>query len=76
MNPMKLVQLKPQIKQFRDRHPKFIQFFASVGRSGIREGSVLEVSITDPDGKKICTNMKLSAEDMKLIEEVTAAMKN
>lgn len=74
MNPMKLVQLKPAMNKFQNRHPKFIQFFNSLAASGLREGSVLEISITDPDGKTMCTNMKVTADDMRLMNDISEAM--
>ena len=74
MNPMKLVQLKPAMNKFQNRHPKFIQFFSSLAGRGVQEGSILEISITDPEGKTICTNIKISAEDLRLMNDITEAM--
>lgn len=65
MNPMALMQLKPMFEKFRNRHPKFVQFFGYAGQS-LGENALVEISITDPDGKKIVTNMKITAEDLEL----------
>lgn len=34
--------------------------------SGIKEDYIIEVKITDPEGKQICTNVKLTESDMEL----------
>lgn len=65
MNPMALMHLKPMLEQFRDRHPKFVQFFGYAG-SHLTEDSLLEISITDAEGKKIVTNMRVTPEDLEM----------
>lgn len=75
INPMKLIQLRPLVTKFQNDHPKFFQFIAAVGQSGMREGTIVEISITDPDGKNLCSNLKLSKEDLELFEAVSEMMK-
>ena len=50
MDPFKMMHLKPALEQFAERHPRFVQFlgFAS---GALQEGSLLEISIKDPEGK-------------------------
>lgn len=74
MNPMALMHLKPMLEQFRDRHPKFVQFFGYAG-SHLAEDALLEISITDADGKKIVTNMRLTPEDLALYSEIQSLLK-
>lgn len=69
MNPIAMMQLKPQLESFRDRHPKFLQFFAYAGAK-ITENSLLEVSITSEDGQKIITNLRISQEDLELFRQL------
>lgn len=75
MNPMAFLSLKPKMEQFRERHPKFVQFFSYAG-SHLAEDSLLEISITDADGKKIVTNIRLSAEDLELFQEMQGMLHN
>lgn len=75
INPMKLLQLRPLVTQFQNAHPKFMQFIAAVGQSGMKEGTVIEISITDPEGKNLCTNMKLSKDDLELFESISELMR-
>lgn len=76
INPMKLLQLRPLVTQFQNAHPKFFQFIAAVGQSGMKEGTIVEISITDPEGKNLCSNLKLSKEDLELFEAVSEMMKD
>ncbi len=74
MNPLTLLQLKPMFERFQQRHPKFIQFFGYAGKS-ITEGSVLEISVTDPAGKKIVTNIRVDKDDIALFKQVLSMTK-
>lgn len=75
INPMKLLQLRPLVTKFQNDHPKFMQFIVAVGQSGMTAGTIVEISITDPDGKNICSNIKLSKEDLELFEAVSEMMR-
>lgn len=70
MNPMKLLQLKNAWDQFTDRHPKFPAFLKAMSKGAITEGSILEITVTTAEGKVINTNLKVTAEDMALVEEL------
>ena len=71
INPMKLLQMKPLITKFQNAHPKFMQFFAAVAQSGMKEGTIVEISITDPEGKNLCTNIRLTKDDLELFDSVS-----
>jgi hypothetical protein len=43
-------------------------FLSAAATSGIREGYIIEVKITDTEGKTICTNVKLTESDMELVD--------
>ena len=70
MNPMKLLQLKNAWDQFTGRHPKFPAFLKAMSKGAITEGSILEITVTTAEGKVINTNLKVTAEDMALVEEL------
>jgi len=69
-NPAKLLQFKSEYNKFEGRHPKFVQFFGAILKSGISEGSVIEIKVTYPDGKELESNMKVSAEDVEFLRKV------
>lgn len=69
INPMILVKLKGMLSGFKSRHPKLLRFFKDAGHK-IDVDSVLEFSVTTPDGEKIRTNFKVTPEDKEMIMAV------
>ena len=65
MNPKEIMRLRPLMEEFRDRHPKFVDFFGYAGQN-ISEDALIEIGITDAEGRKIITNMKVAPEDLEL----------
>ncbi len=63
-----LQKLKSGIDRFRANHPKFPLFLKAVSQDALREGSVIEISVTTPEGKNYCSNVRLNADDMELME--------
>lgn len=70
MNPMKLLQLKNMWNGFVSRHPKVPSFLNAVAKNGLEEGSVLEISVTTPEGKTMTSNIKVTKEDAELIQSL------
>ena len=69
-NPAKLLQLKKQYSAFLDRHPKFMRYLAYITDHYMEEGSVMDVTVTAPDGRSLHGNAKLTAEDVAFLQEV------
>lgn len=70
MNPMKLLQLKNMWDGFVSRHPKFPYFLKAVSESGIKEGTILELQVTTPEGKTFTSNIKVLKEDVAVLKEI------
>ena len=70
MNPAMLFTLKKKIEEFQGRHPKFAMFIQDLMKSGVGEGSIIDVSVTLPNGQVLKSNMKVSAEDVELIKDL------
>ena len=68
INPMKLMELNRLKNEFEQRHPKVPLFLQAVSGAGIAEGTVIELSVTSPDGQNYFSNIRVTAEDLKLIE--------
>ena len=68
LNPMALMKLKKSGETFAANHPKFPAFMQAASQGMIGEDSIIEVSITSPDGRKISTNIKVTQSDMELFE--------
>ena len=67
MNPMHLLTLKRHWDTFDHNHPKFKRFLGAAAASGIGEGTVIEISIENPNGRNLCTNLKLNQSDLEFI---------
>ncbi len=72
MNFSDILKIKTAWDTFTGNHPKFPMFLKAVRSKGIPEDTVIEVSITYPDGKVLDTNIKVTASDLELYE----ALKN
>lgn len=68
MNPMKLLQFKPLWDKFNQTHPRFAPFIQAVAANGMKVGTIVEISVTTPEGKNFTTNLKVAESDMELIE--------
>lgn len=70
-NQLALIQkLKNELNTFRLNHPKFPLFLKAVSQDALTEGTVIEISVTTPEGKNYCSNIKLKAEDMEFINSL------
>ena len=67
---MKLLQIKASWEQFKARHRKFPSFLNAVSKGAVMEGTLLEMTVTTAEGKTFSSNLKLTAEDMKLINDM------
>lgn len=71
INPAKLFKIKSAWETFTTNHPKFPKFISAVQKSGIQEGTVIEINITTPSGETISSNLRLTQSDMELFREVS-----
>ena len=71
MNPTMLFKMKGMWDRFTQNHPKFPLFLRAAQQKGIQEGTILAVSITTPSGEKLETNLRVTADDMQLFEDLT-----
>lgn len=70
MNPMALLKAKKSWETFCGNHPKFPAFLQAVQSVGIQEGTIIEVSVTTPEGRTMATNVRLTASDMQAINDL------
>lgn len=69
-NPAALFQMMNLWNRFQKNHPKFPKFLSAVFRNGIKEGSIIEIKVTTADGENFDSNLKISADDMEMIEQI------
>ena len=63
-----LQQIKSGMDRFRINHPKFPLFLKAISQEALREGTLIEINVTTPEGKTYCSNVRLRPDDMELIE--------
>lgn len=76
INPAKLFKLKSAWKQFEKNHPRFPQFMDAVKNTGIEGGTIIEITITTPEGKNLSSNIKVTPSDKELLEELSDLLRN
>ena len=69
MNPFALMKIKGMIEQFQANHPRVPMFFRDAMQC-VEEGTIIEIQVTIKEGKNLCTNMKITAEDLELFEQL------
>ena len=75
INPMDILKVKGMWDRFRNDHPKLIAFGKAVSGGYIQEGTVFDLTVTDPEGKSIRTNFRLSGEDLALFRELAEILR-
>ena len=70
MNPMDILQLKSSLNTLKENHPKFLQFLRVVSAKGIKEGTIIEVSVQTPEGEKYNSNLRVTKSDLELIQKI------
>lgn len=70
INPAKLLKLKRAWDTFTNNHPKFPRFVEAVNSKGLKEGSVIEITVTTPSGESVSSNLKLTESDISLFSEL------
>lgn len=69
VNPKTIMKLMGARNDLYARHPK-LHGFLEAAQGEIREGAVIDLAVTAPDGHVIKTNLKIQPEDMELLEQL------
>jgi hypothetical protein len=70
VNPMDMFKIKGIWDRFCAAHPKLVPFFRTVRTQAIGEGTIIDIKVTDPNGKTFHYNLKLTQEDINDLAEV------
>jgi hypothetical protein len=70
MNPASILKVMELKKKFDKNHPKFGAFLKAAGGDALTEGAVITVGIQAPGKNELVTNLKVTADDLALIEEL------
>jgi len=55
---------------FKRNHPKFPAFWRAVYKHGIQENMIIEFKVTEPDGKELASNIRVTKSDLELFENL------
>ncbi|MCR4717725.1 MAG: hypothetical protein K5656_11165 [Lachnospiraceae bacterium] len=75
-NPNTMFQMQRMWQTFTDEHPKFPAFLQAVSATKLNPGSIIEFNITTAEGQNIASNIKLTENDVKMIEELEEIIKS
>lgn len=70
-NPADLFRVKSAAEKFNMNHPKLLPFFSAAKTKAMTPGSIIAISITDPSGEKIETNLRVQDSDIEFINLLT-----
>ena len=68
--PQDILKIMAMKNQFESNHPKVVSFIKEMAAKGIKEGTVIEITVTDPDGHPTTASMKVQASDVEMIEQL------
>lgn len=67
MNPLTMLKYKMKLEK---NHPKAAEFVKRVLMTGLPEGTILELTVTKPGEGAKTANLKITRDDLDLLDEV------
>lgn len=71
MNPAAMMQVMNLFKKFEETHPKFVAFIKTMFGKGIAEGTIIELTVTNPGQDPVTTNIRVQQSDLELLKQIT-----
>lgn len=66
MNFGNIMKMQAAWSKFNATHPKVMPFMKAVEREGIKEGTIFEITVQTPEGKRMTSNIKVQQSDLEL----------
>jgi len=70
MDPSKLLKLNNAKNTFVNNHPKFPMFLKAVRKDALKEGTIIEIKVTTPEGNEINSNLKIRESDIDALRDI------
>ncbi|MBO7386438.1 MAG: hypothetical protein J6U15_01400 [Lachnospiraceae bacterium] len=70
MNPASMMKFMSAMNTFKNNHPKFAAFMELLIKSGVTEGTVIEITMTKPGEEPVTANMKVLQSDIELFQSL------
>ena len=74
MNPASMMKIMSMKNEFNRQHPKFSAFSKAVMAKGVKEGSIIEITVKNPGEEEMAANIKVQASDLELLQEIKELM--
>ena len=71
LNPVKILKVKNLWERFKAAHPRLLPYFRELRDSGyVGEGSIIDITVTDPGGRSLRCNVRMNENDLELIRTI------
>ena len=70
MTPGKLLKFKSEWDAFQARHPKLIRYFETLAKQDAPAGTILDITVTYPDGSSLHANARMTEEDSVVLRQL------
>lgn len=70
MNPTSILKLMSAKAQFERSHPKFMAFVKKILSRPLEEGTIVEITVTEPGREPLTANIKVQQSDLELLAEL------
>lgn len=71
LNIAQLMKFKGAWDTFTRNHPKFPSFLTAVQQEGLKEDTIIEITVRSSNGKELTSNVKLKESDIELFRELS-----
>lgn len=75
MNIGNMMKMQGALAQFNKNHPKIAPFFKAVQADGVRPGTIIEITVTTPEGTARTANLKVQESDLELLQSLSSMSK-
>lgn len=75
MNIGNMMKMQGALAQFNKNHPKIAPFLKAVQADGVRPGTIIEITVTTPEGTARTANLKVQESDLELLQSLSSMSK-
>ena len=68
MDKMIMNEAKNRLNMFNNDHPKVMPFLEMLKNNAVKEGTVVEMRVTTPEGQEYVSNIRLTKTDVETIK--------
>jgi hypothetical protein len=76
MDKMIMNEAKNRLNMFNKDHPKVMPFLEMLKNNAVKEGTVVEMRVTTPEGQEYVSNIRLTKTDVETIKLTDYIPKN